>query len=221
MSGFHFSCRDFIFRVGISLFASGFRTSIFALLGFHTRLVFWLAEAKVSEDEGWVFERHRQGRQRFCRRQLHPVGGEGGWHHQYDWATHFAPYFRRNAFAGIKSLHHLVFDAKKKEQATVREWTDSKETVLKLLPKNSRWSPTSSDMPPEIRPDGLSQERKQYLFDKIREFCPPYCQDVVCPDLSHCTPPSSPLSSISSPLTLNASPSPKRRCNTSLAVRHQ
>ena len=140
---------------------------------------------------------------------------------QYDWATHFAPYFRRSAFAGIKSLHHLVFDAEKKGQATVREWTDSKETVLKLLPKDSRWSPTRSDMPPEIRPDGLSQERKQYLVDKIREFCPPYCQDIVCPDPSHYTPPSSPLSSIASPLTLNASPLAKRRCNTSLAVRHQ
>ena len=35
MSGFHLSCRDFTFRVGISLFVLGFRTSIFALLGFH------------------------------------------------------------------------------------------------------------------------------------------------------------------------------------------
>ena len=39
VSGFHFSCRDFIFHVGTLLFVSGFRTSIFALLGFHRESV--------------------------------------------------------------------------------------------------------------------------------------------------------------------------------------
>ena len=27
-------------------------------------------------------------------------------------------------------------------------------------------------LPPIVKPPGLSQERRQYLFDKIREFCP-------------------------------------------------
>ena len=32
---------------------------------------------------------------------------------QHDWAGYFQPYFRRGAFDGIKSLHHLVFSSAK------------------------------------------------------------------------------------------------------------
>ena len=30
---------------------------------------------------------------------------------QYDWAEHFSTFFRRQAFKGIKCLHHLVFSS--------------------------------------------------------------------------------------------------------------
>jgi len=28
---------------------------------------------------------------------------------------------------------------------------------------------------------GLSLQRQWYLFESIRDFCPPYCQDILCP----------------------------------------
>ncbi len=30
---------------------------------------------------------------------------------QYDWAEHFQPYFKRGAFDGITSFHHLIFSS--------------------------------------------------------------------------------------------------------------
>ena len=149
---------------------------------------------------------------------------------QFNWAVYFAPFFKKTAFTGIKSLHHLVFSSEMKGKAVVREWSDSDEKTISLLTKNSQWTPTRFEMPPEITPEGLSRERRQYLFEKIREFCPPRCQDIVCPDPSSnlpsptspssaisSPPPSSPVSSpVSSPLMNTASsfmtPSPKRRC---------
>lgn len=35
--------------------------------------------------------------------------------------------------------------------------------------------------PPEIKPDGLSAERRWYLYNDIREFCDEKDVDVVCP----------------------------------------
>ena len=103
--------------------------------------------------------------------------------HQYNWADFFSTFFKRNAFAGIKSWQHLVFSAEKPGVALVRNATDGKETKLSLLSAdNIHWKPKPSDMPPEIKPEGLSRERKTYLFEKIREFCPSYCRDIVCPD---------------------------------------
>ncbi len=99
---------------------------------------------------------------------------------QYNWADHFACFFKRNAFAGIKSLRHLVFSSAEPGVAIVRDQPGSAERKLELLAKEHlNWSPTSAELPPLKHPEGLS---RKYLFDKIREFCPPHCQDIVCPD---------------------------------------
>ena len=55
----------------------------------------------------------------------------------------------------------------------MRKWS------FKLLKDD--WSPSATDLPPVINPPGLSAERQWYLYDNIREYCPPHCQDVVCP----------------------------------------
>ena len=60
---------------------------------------------------------------------------------QRDWATYFSDYFCRNAFDGIKSFHHLVFDGK----VVVRRDTDGQETTLEVLRKQHRsWKPSPS-----------------------------------------------------------------------------
>lgn len=36
--------------------------------------------------------------------------------------------------------------------------------------------------PNEIRPDGLSDNRQEYLYKSIREYCRPGTEDFVCPE---------------------------------------
>ena len=129
---------------------------------------------------------------------------------QYDWANFFAPFFKRNAFAGIKALHHLKFSSSRPGEAMVRDTTDSGEKTIAILHKDYlHWRPTPTDLPPTITLPGLSRERKEYLFDKIREYCPPHCKNIVCPNPNN-TPPSSPTCGS---LTISPSlPSPKRPC---------
>jgi hypothetical protein len=38
------------------------------------------------------------------------------------------------------------------------------------------------DLPPIIKPTGLSKERKLYLYKQIREFVADIYQDLVCPE---------------------------------------
>ena len=113
---------------------------------------------------------------------------------QYDWASFFTPYFKKTAFKGIKTLHHLIFSQSGGTPGTVaiREWTDSPEKII--TPLERQWAPLPNQLPPRFEPPGLSRERKLYLFNKIREYCPIACQDIVCPDPTH------DLSSIASPL---------------------
>ena len=135
------------------------------------------------------------------------VGTEDGTRfvEQFDWASFFAPYFRRTAFDGIKSWHHLVFSSSHPSQCTDREFCDSDEekTILLLHKDHLDWQPDPETLPPTIQPPGLSRERKTYLYNKIREFVPDPHKDTVCPDPSTVAPPSTPP-----PPSLPSSPSP-------------
>jgi hypothetical protein len=101
--------------------------------------------------------------------------------HQYDWASFFSQHFRRQAFDGTKSLHHLVFTASMPGIVQVRTESDAPVRRISALKNNTTWKPSPNIMPNEILPPGLSRERKQYFFDKIREFCPEESKDIVCP----------------------------------------
>jgi len=102
--------------------------------------------------------------------------------------------------------------------------------VLNVLTEQYvHWQPSPNDLPEEIQPPGLSQDRKQYLFKKIREYCPEEVRDTACPDpkfapadgLNECltlsqssrlSPPSSPMRSpptSQSDLSPSHSPTPK------------
>ena len=47
--------------------------------------------------------------------------------------------------------------------------------------RNDSWQPYPHQLPAVVMPNGLSSERKQYLYEKIREFCPDEKKDTVCP----------------------------------------
>lgn len=140
---------------------------------------------------------------------------------QYDWAAFFAAYFRRSAFEGIKSFHHLVFTSSNPGQVLVRTESDGEVTVLKVLSKaHLQWKPSPDTLPQVITPPGLPRERQMYL----REFVPEDKRDIVCPNpdatptfaASMSTPSGTPGES-STPPTLSShhspspSPQPKRR----------
>ena len=108
----------------------------------------------------------------------------------YDWAQFFDAPFKQTALKGIKAMHHLTFSHLKPGVVIVKDSVTSPERALNLL--RDKWKPDAADLPPIIPPPGLSLERRQYLYDKIREFCPPECQDLVCPcptQAEHTTPP--------------------------------
>ena len=101
----------------------------------------------------------------------------------YDWASVFDEPFRQRALKGIKSMHHLTFTHSKPGYVIVKDSVDSPEREVQMA-QNEKWTPSPTDVPPIIPPPGLSHERQQYLFDKIREFCPEF-QDLVCPNPAH------------------------------------
>ncbi len=144
-----------------------------------------------------------------------PVGMENGEVivRQYDWAKFFATYYKRQAFEGIKSLHHLVFDHLTPGKVLVRKETDGEADTLQVLTKaHLLWSPSPDTLPDEIIPPGLSLERKRYLYEKIREFVPEESRDIVCPN-PNTTPTSPTMGSLNcppapSPAPLSQPPSP-------------
>ena len=98
----------------------------------------------------------------------------------YDWADHFDVPFRQTALKGIKSFHHFTFNASQPGEVAVQTVCDGPKKHLKLL-SDPAWRPQRTDLPPIIKPNGLTLERQCYLYEKIREFCQPDVRDIVCP----------------------------------------
>ena len=61
----------------------------------------------------------------------------------------------------------------------VRNDSTDLEREITLI-KDVSWRP--NDFPQSITPSGLSLERQWYLHDRIRDFCPEDCRDLVCPE---------------------------------------
>jgi hypothetical protein len=96
----------------------------------------------------------------------------------YDWADHFDAPFRQTALKGIKSFHHFSFNASQPGEVAVQTVCDGPKKQLKLL-SDPAWRPQRTDLPPIIKPNGLTLERQCYLYEKIREFCRPDVRDIV------------------------------------------
>ena len=61
---------------------------------------------------------------------------------------------------------------------TVKEFVSSEQVELSITTDSSIHS---SDMPPVMVPAGLTVQRQQYLFDKIRPYVSDEFKDTVCP----------------------------------------
>ena len=95
-----------------------------------------------------------------------------------DWAGFLSSYFRR--LDGIKQYHHFHFERDHPGAVFLRKTAVAEEEERKLL--RVAWRPSVVDKPPSITPQGLSYERRKYLYKKIREYCRDDVRDIVCPD---------------------------------------
>ena len=95
----------------------------------------------------------------------------------YDWASFLGPYFKK--IPNIKKYHHFRFTKDRPGMVFCKEFATSPEQQFMLLKNETILPPTH--LPPTIRPDGLTEERKNYLYREIRPFCKPGTEDLVAP----------------------------------------
>ena len=96
----------------------------------------------------------------------------------YNWAVFLEQYFVR--VPNIKKYHHFRLSKDEPGKVYFKEFNSSAEQSLILL-KNHATLPPPSVLPSKLHPEGLSQERKQYLHREIRQFCKPGTEDLVAP----------------------------------------
>ena len=96
----------------------------------------------------------------------------------YDWISFLGQYFKK--LPNITKFHHFCFSKENPGMDFYREFVSSPEQSLMLLKRNIIL-PSPSSLPNEIKPDGLTEERKNYLYHEIRQFCKPGTEDLVAP----------------------------------------
>ena len=98
----------------------------------------------------------------------------------YNWSDFFEDIMKKTALKGISKLQHFRFSSTKPGMVYVKESSSAVEREIQLV-RDTTWRPSPHELPEIIQPNGLSAERKQYLYEKIREFCPDGKKDSVCP----------------------------------------
>ena len=94
----------------------------------------------------------------------------------YDWASFLAQYFNR--LPNIKRYHHFRFSEDEPGKIYFKENSSSHEQSCMLL-KDPLTVPQRGVLPSQIKPEGLSFERRRYLFNEIRQFCKSGTEDLV------------------------------------------
>ena len=132
----------------------------------------------------------------------------------YDWSTFLHSRFRK--IPGIKKGHHFRILSSEPGVVYVKERSDGAETKHELLRRDVTID--TEELPFVVEPAGLASKRQWYLYDKIREFCPPDDRDITCPLPSvprpasrQCTPEPASRSPSPSPPGSPTPPTPKRQ----------
>ena len=76
-----------------------------------------------------------------------------------------------SALKGMSWLHQFQFSAARHGIVYVKESSSTAEQEITLV-RDDSWQPSPDELPPIVTPSDLSAEHKQYLYEKIREFCP-------------------------------------------------
>ena len=103
----------------------------------------------------------------------------------YDWCTFLGQYFKK--ITNIKKYQHFRFSKDEPSVVYCREYVTSPEQACVFF-KDGAVIPPVSVLPQKINPEGLSDERRNYLHREIRQFCKPGTEDLVAPvpGANHC-----------------------------------
>ena len=83
---------------------------------------------------------------------------------------------------GIRRYHHFSFSSEKKGQVSVKCLSDGEEKTMNILKRGITVTTVKrAALPRVIQPGGITQERQQYLYDKVREHVWPEFRDITCP----------------------------------------
>ena len=96
----------------------------------------------------------------------------------YDWGSYLDHYTKK--IVGIKKFHHFRFSHQHPGEVFVKTTCYAREKSYNILRDNHNFS--SLTLPSVIDPPGLPAERQQYLYNKIREFCP---EEVTIDSIYH------------------------------------
>ena len=94
----------------------------------------------------------------------------------YDCSSFLGQYFKK--LPNIQKFHHFRFSNENPGKVFYKEFVSSPEQSFMLL-KNNAILPPPSILPDIVNPDGLTEERRNYLFREIRQFCKPGTEDIV------------------------------------------
>lgn len=86
----------------------------------------------------------------------------------YDWISFLGQYFKK--LPNITKFHHFRFSRENPSMVFYKGFVSSPEQSFMLLKRNIILPP-SLTLPNKINPEGLTEERKNYLSRKIRQFC--------------------------------------------------
>lgn len=96
----------------------------------------------------------------------------------YDWISFLGQYFKK--LPNITKFHHFRFSQENPSMVFYKGFVSSPEQSFMLLKRNIILPP-SLTLPNKINPEGLTEERKNYLYRKIRQFCKTGTEDLVAP----------------------------------------
>lgn len=96
----------------------------------------------------------------------------------YDWLNFFKVNGAKKV-QHITSYNHFEFCETKKGKVTCKLDIDRNEFVHRIFIDES--GPTG--FPNVIIPEGMSHQRKEYLYRNIRNFCKEEWKDILCPEV--------------------------------------
>ncbi|XP_056000513.1 uncharacterized protein LOC130048183 [Ostrea edulis] len=95
-----------------------------------------------------------------------------------NWKEYLSVRFK--AIKGIQQYQQFRFSAEAPGHVFVKRRADSEETRVLLLMNGAPFS-SVNDVPAQLIPGGLTEERQRYLYHFVRDLVRPSAQDQTCP----------------------------------------